>query len=277
MIMWFLSRLASYLVFIEFFSNLQEFSARGLVTVKKGISFSELVDIVDREIPVSTLVLYELILIFFIFLIILLAYKIFHKSKRETRSTLHAMYALGKVLAFLGVVGLISRILTYISIDKFFTGMYAPKYTALNISTVRDALYIFFGIIISNTAKNQKKITIDENLKNFVCTGCGTQIHKFYQTCPHCKRIGMIKEAKYASLHLSSEVSTTKTEESSILLTKENFAAEIDEPEAKDTLSHIDKVDSYQKNASLFCRKCGAKLFEDSEFCHKCGTKTIES
>jgi len=30
-----------------------------------------------------------------------------------------------------------------------------------------------------------------------------------------------------------------------------------------------------EKPTIMFCRKCGAKLHEDSTFCHKCGTKTV--
>ena len=36
-----------------------------------------------------------------------------------------------------------------------------------------------------------------------------------------------------------------------------------------------DEITVELESKSLFCRKCGAKLFEDSQFCDKCGTKVI--
>ena len=37
----------------------------------------------------------------------------------------------------------------------------------------------------------------------------------------------------------------------------------------------VSKPTIAEKPKIMFCRKCGAKLHEDSTFCHKCGTKTI--
>lgn len=43
----------------------------------------------------------------------------------------------------------------------------------------------------------------------------------------------------------------------------------------KASFSEIESQTSDTSSSISYCRKCGAKLLEDSRFCHKCGTESV--
>ncbi len=209
MIMWFISRLASYLVVFEFINNMLEYSARGFVTVKPTVSLSQIVDIVDDALPIAASIFYELILISLVFSIVIGIYKIKCKSAHRHLNIHGVMSVSGKIFMSMGITGLISRLLTYISIQCFYTSLYHYEYTAITRSLVRDAFYIVLAMTIFALKKDDNYVEDVESIKTFVCNSCGKRVVKPFQTCPYCNAIGMIKKAESGALPLTAKISAT--------------------------------------------------------------------
>lgn len=155
MITWLISRFLSYCTIIEFFDHLMEYSARGTVTVKPYLAPSEFVDVVDRSIPLGGLILYEILLLAVIFGIFMLIHKLVKKHSFHI-SRVFVNY--GKLLLWLGAIGVISRVLTLISINCFLNSEYI-QYNALAVSFSRDIIYVLAGLVCVclNKKKSSKK------------------------------------------------------------------------------------------------------------------------
>lgn len=158
MIVWLISRLLSYFTLIEFFDHLTEYSARGLVTVKSYLAPSEYVDTVDNAIPVFYLVIYEILLLALILGVFCFVGYIVSKIKKRGFNFKKILSNYFKFILWMGIIGVISRVLTFISISCFLDSRYI-EYNALGISFTRDLIYLMIGVVFmlkNKMGKNAK-------------------------------------------------------------------------------------------------------------------------
>lgn len=146
---WLQSRLFSFFIIAEFFLDMAQFAAIRHVTVKPYVRFSEFVDIVDSNFPLSVLLFYEILLHVLVVGFLFLVLKLVKKDRFSLRAMLGGY---GKALFWIGVYGLISRVL--MSIDYiFFMDREMIRYDALGISFGRDAGYLLSGILLHLAVK----------------------------------------------------------------------------------------------------------------------------
>lgn len=133
------------------------------------------------------------------------------------------------------------------------------------------------------------------------CTSCGYK-DDYFKVCPICGNKGKIYLRSGTNRYEEAQEETKR--DSEIALVEEpnkslekDFQVNSDTTvfaenvktvtESKPTVSVRQIVEKDLAPATItittdnsikkakFCRKCGARLYEDSEFCHKCGTRTI--
>lgn len=97
--------------------------------------------------------------------------------------------------------------------------------------------------------------------KKYVCCACGNFCSGWYQKCPSCGAIGKMELARLTIPKDAAPSPSQISENEEQSEEKDNFLINT----SADV--NCDKI--------LFCRKCGARLGEDSAFCHKCGAKII--
>jgi len=143
---WLLSRLFSYCIIAEFIDYLAQFSALRVIVHRSFIMPSEFVDIVDSSVPLDILIFREILLLGVIFGLFVLGYKLIKKGEYRFCD---AVIGYGKVVFWMGVVGIASRAITFLSLLCFLDW----EYEALGVTCARDGIYLLLGALVSFTGR----------------------------------------------------------------------------------------------------------------------------
>lgn len=164
--------------------------------------------------------------------------------------------------------------------------------TVLGYLTGFKAGYLVLYLVIVFVAKklcekweNYKTKKTNKDISDNVteCRECGYK-GNYYGECPQCGYRKSIlnynsqayildtdsEEAECEEIKKTPE-SNSEVEYNVQLEKAENIEFNIDKPIIENKTIKTDKAPKI-----LFCRKCGARLLEDSEFCHKCGLRVIK-
>ena len=114
------------------------------------------------------------------------------------------------------------------------------------------------------------------------CKSCGYRDKNFFNACPKCGKYA--KQYVYLNNEPKQQVTECKTcgykgtvpfstcPQCGEYMHKPNkSSATLQKPVQVVKINN--SAPPIQNDKICFCRKCGTKLFEDSQFCHKCGTE----